>query len=77
MPDVLVRDLDDASLERLKGRARAHGRSLGAELRLILQQAARQADLATARARAEQMTRRLADRRHTESVELIGEDRRR
>ncbi|QDV39367.1 FitA-like ribbon-helix-helix domain-containing protein [Tautonia plasticadhaerens] len=77
MPDVLVRDLDDASLERLKGRARAHGRSLGAELRLILQQAARQADLATARARAEQMTRRLADRRHTDGVELLGEDRRR
>lgn len=77
MPDVLIRDLDDASLERLKGRARAHGRSLGAELRLILQQAARQADLATARARAEQMTQRLADRRHTDGASLLGEDRQR
>lgn len=75
MPDVLVRDLDDSSLDRLKQRARAHGRSLGAELRMILQQASRQADLGTARARAEQMTRRLADRPHTEGAELLREDR--
>lgn len=77
MPDVLVRDLDAAALEKLKRRARAHGRSLGAELKLILQQAARQDDLATARSLAEQMTRRLAGRPQTDSAALLREDRRR
>lgn len=40
MAQVLVRDLDDLTVERLKHRARLHGRPLEAELRLILTQAA-------------------------------------
>jgi plasmid stability protein len=40
MAQVLVRDLDDMVVERLKERARLQGRSLEAELRQILQQAA-------------------------------------
>ena len=39
MADVLIRDLDEADLERLKPRAHAGGRSLEAELRRILQRA--------------------------------------
>lgn len=77
MPDVLVRDLDGSDLDRLKARARAHGRSLAAELRLILHQASRQVDMVTARARAEETARRLGDRPQTDSVELLREDRER
>ena len=46
MPDVLIPDLDESSLDRLKRRAEANGRSLAAELRLILQRAARPAEMA-------------------------------
>jgi plasmid stability protein len=77
MPDVLVRDVEEATLAKLKERARGNGRSLGAELRFILEQAARTVDMSRARALAEQMTRRLADRPHSDSTELLREDRRR
>lgn len=40
MAQVLVRDLEDAVVDNLKERARRQGRSLEAELRQILQQAA-------------------------------------
>jgi plasmid stability protein len=75
MPDVLIRDIDESTLAKLKERARGNGRSLGAELKLILEQAARRVDMASARALAEQMSRRLADRSHMDSVELLREDR--
>jgi antitoxin FitA len=77
MPDVLVRDVDETALAKLKERASGNGRSLGAELKIIIEQAARQIDMTMARALAEQMTRRLAGRPHTDSSELLREDRRR
>ncbi len=40
MPQVLVRDLDAAVVERLKQRARRHGRSLQKEAKAILEAAA-------------------------------------
>jgi antitoxin FitA len=75
VPDVLIRDVDETTLNRLKERARSHGRSLGVELRLILEQVAKQVDMATARALAEQMTCSLQGRPHTDSAELLREDR--
>jgi antitoxin FitA len=75
MPDVLVRDLDEATLAQLKDRASGNGRSLGMELKLILEQAARQCNMAKAREMAEQMTQRLSDRSHTDSAQLLREDR--
>ncbi len=75
MPDLLVRDVDEATVARLKERAHLNGRSLGAELRMILEQAATQVAMTTARALAEQMARRLAGRTHTDSAELLREDR--
>jgi hypothetical protein len=41
----------------------------------VIEPAARQAGLGSARALAEQMTRRLADRLHTDSTDLLREDR--
>jgi plasmid stability protein len=75
MPDVLVRDIDESALAKLKARAQANGRSLGAELKRILERSAQRADMTTARAAAEEMSRRLAGRPHTDSAELLREDR--
>jgi plasmid stability protein len=77
MPDVLVRDVDEKTLDRLKEKANAHGRSPGVELRLILEQAAKQLDMVSARELAEQMSRRLAGCQHTDSAELLRQDRER
>jgi len=74
MAQVLVRNLGNATVERLKRRARSHGRSLQAELHDILERAAR-TDIADARRTAEQIRRKLVDREHTDSAELVGEDR--
>lgn len=41
MAQVIVRNLDEAAVAALKARARAHGRSLEQELRLVLAEAAR------------------------------------
>jgi antitoxin FitA len=41
MSQLIVRNLDPMVKERLKGRARRHGRSMEAEARLILQDALR------------------------------------
>ena len=74
MAQVLVRNLEEAIVERLKRRARRHGRSLQAELHDILERAAR-TDIEDARRAADRIRRKLADRQHTDSADLIGEDR--
>ena len=75
MATALVRDLDDAVYERLKARAAGNNRSLEAELREILVLAAKQVDVATARVAADAMRRRLEGRPHSESGEILGEER--
>ena len=42
MAQIIVRNLDDAVVDRLKARARTNDRSLEAEVRLILEQSARE-----------------------------------
>lgn len=76
MSRVLVRDLSSAVIHKLKARARRHARSLQAELKSILEQAAR-TDTATARALAARIRQRLAGRSHTDSVTLLAQDRQR
>jgi plasmid stability protein len=75
MGQVLVRGLDDAVIERLGQRAEIHHRSLEGELREILDQASRQVDVATSREVADRIRRRLEGRPHSDSGELIREDR--
>jgi plasmid stability protein len=75
MANALVRDLDDAVYERPKARAAGNHRSLEAELREILYQASLQVDMTTALAAAEAMARRLEGRPHSDSGEILGEDR--
>jgi antitoxin FitA len=75
MATALVRDLDDAVYERLKARAAGNNRSLEAELREVLVLASKQVDVATARAAAEAMRRRLDGRPHSDSGDILGEER--
>jgi plasmid stability protein len=72
---ALVRDLDDVVYERLKARAAGNNRSLEAELREILTLASKQVDVATARASAEAMRRRLEGRPHSDTGEILAEER--
>jgi plasmid stability protein len=74
MAQVLVRDLKRDVVARLKARARQRGRSLQTELKEILDQASRQSAL-DARVLAARIRRRLAGRRHSDSAELLAEDR--
>jgi antitoxin FitA len=73
---VLIRDLDAKVVQKLKHRARERGRSLEAELRVILEQAAG-SSLADARTLAARLRRRLRGRTHSDSAVLVAEDRRR
>ena len=76
MAQVLVRDIDEQVVERLKARAERSGRSLQVELKMILDQAAR-LDMVDARRLAERIRKKLSGRIHGDSVELIREDRER
>lgn len=74
MAQVLIRDLPDEVVERLKDKARMHGRSLEAHLRVVLEQASlsnREEFIAFAKA----MRGKYADRPQSDSAELIRESR--
>jgi plasmid stability protein len=56
---------------------KTHHRSLEAELREILAQVSRQVDVATSRDLAERIRRKLEGRTHSDSADLIRQDRER
>jgi antitoxin FitA len=74
MAQVLIRELDEDVVARLKERAQRNGRSLEAELRGILEQAA-PASFVEARLLAARLRRRLGGRIYTDSATSIAEDR--
>ncbi len=74
MAQLLVRDLDDEVVERLKQRARRSGRSLEAEVRLILQRAAAEWS-PNVLAEVERIRALFAGRTFCDSTDLIREDR--
>lgn len=76
MAQILVRDLDEEVVDRLKARARGQGRSLQAEVKSILEQAAK-LDSERARALAQRIRRRFQGRPFEDSAELVREDRER
>lgn len=76
MSQILVRDLDPAVVERLKQRARRHGRSLQREAKAILE-AASTLSMEEAQKVAAQWRRRLSGAMTTDSAELLREDRER
>ena len=75
MATALVRDLDDEVYERLKARAAGNNRSLEAELREILTLASKQVSIAEARSAARAMRKRLEGRPHSDSGEILAQER--
>jgi plasmid stability protein len=76
MAQVLIRDLETGIVDKLKRRARRSGRSLEAELRLVLERAANE-EPADAMAEVERVRALFAGRRFSDSADLIREDRER
>ena len=76
MAKVLIRDLDERVVDRLKKRASRNGRSLQAELQMIVERAAA-IDIVESRDVAARIRRRLADGKHSDSAALLADDRRR
>ncbi len=74
MAEILIRNLDDATVERLKLRAAQSGRSLQAEVKMILDQAAH-VDLETARLTAARIREKLKGRPAADSADLLHEER--
>ena len=74
MANVLVRNLDDDVLKGLKAAAKAHGRSLQAEIHEVLRNASARR-LAETRRLSDRWLKRLRRSSHTDSAALIREDR--
>jgi len=76
MAQILVRNLDENVVARLKDRAKKDGRSLQSELKFILKQAAA-LDMNTAQEILEDYRRRFKGKQFSDSAELIRENRNR
>ena len=74
MANVLVRDLDDDVLKRLKAAAKAHGRSLQAEIHDVLRRASTH-NLAETRRLSAQWLKRLRRSSPSDSAVTIRKDR--
>jgi plasmid stability protein len=79
MSEILVGNVDDAVVEQLESRARSSGRSLQAELKAILEEAARptsgRLSRAAYRALVDQVRAAVGDRPQADSALLLAEDR--
>ena len=74
MAQILVRNMDHETLERLKAQAKGHGRSLQSEVKIILVEAA-DMTVKEVRAVSGRWQQRLSGRRTSDSAVLIREDR--
>ncbi len=75
MAQVLVRQLDNKVVERLKKRAREHGRSLQSEVKTILEDAVPDYEAAWKRIKRFQKRLKQSGRKFSNSAVLIREDR--
>ena len=77
MAQILVRDLDEEIVERLKKRAKQEGRSLQSEVKSILERAAREprVDMEIARKICDEFRRRFKGRKFPDTVKTIREAR--
>ena len=75
MASILVRNVNDRAVSRLKRRAEKNGRSLQAEAKDILEREAKQLTPEEARRVSESWHRRLAGRKFPDSADLIRGDR--
>ena len=75
MGSILVRGLDQKTIERLKEHARLNGRTLQQEVKALLERAAETLTMHEARRVSERWRHRLRGRRFSDSAQLIREDR--
>ena len=77
MAQILVRNLDKETVDRLKEQAKRNGRSLQAEVKMIFEREAKvpTVDRETALANLEKIRKKLKGRKFPDSAELIREDR--
>ena len=76
MPQLLIRNLETETIERLKERAKLHNRSLQGEVKSILEQSEK-ITMEEARERATKIRASFGSKKFSDSVELIHEDRER
>ncbi len=74
MPELLVRNLDEATIKRLKALAKQHGRSLQGQVRLVLEEAAT-LSMGEVSSLLEKWQRQLGRRRFSDSAKIIRKDR--
>jgi plasmid stability protein len=74
MPELLVRNLDEATIKRLKALAKQHGRSLQGQVRLVLEEAAA-LPIGEVSSLLEKWQRQLARKRFSDSAKIIRKDR--
>lgn len=77
MAQVVVREIDDDTFAALKSRAKRHGRSLEAEIRIVLAEAARYHDTRKVWAAIDRFHARLkrSRRSYADSMPMIRKDR--
>ena len=75
MAQVLVRQLNDKVVDRLKKRAKEHGRSLQSEVKTILEEAVPDYDRAWKRIDLLRLKLKRSGRKFSNSADLIREDR--
>ncbi len=76
MPQLLIRNLEEKTVENLKARAKRHNRSLQGEVKLILEEYVARPDESPL-AIADRWQGYFAGRAFSESAELLREDRER
>jgi len=74
MPQLLVRNLEEDTIKRLKALAKQHGRSLQGQVKLVLEEAAT-LPIGEVSMLLEKWQRRLARRQFSDSAKLIRKDR--
>jgi plasmid stability protein len=79
MAQVVVREIDEETFAALKSRAKRHGRSLEAEIRTVLSEAAQHHDTETIWAAIDRFHAKLKQsrRRFADSTTLLRKDRKR
>ncbi len=75
MAQVLVRQLDDKVVDRLKKRAKEHGRSLQSEVKTILEEAVPDYEAAWKRIDGFRKRLKKSGRKFSDSAALVREDR--
>ena len=75
MAQVIIRNLDEGVVRRLKQRAKGKGRSLEAELRDILERESHPKSPQEFKKALEELHKTMAGRKHTDSVLLLRKDR--